>query len=243
MKVRCFYILAISVALLANASMAAENADHWIAKARAFLGSESALNAVRSIHYTGTLETEGIPKLPTEIIFQSPYRQRITLTSPKVIETTALDGYDAWQKRVNPENPTQWQITLLDANQVRRLRANTVENLSFYSGHEMKSCVIKLLGDVTVDGTACVKVSFTHTGGVVFTRYFEKATGHLVKTETENGTEIREEGEIIVQGVRFPKRVINKSPNGNLTVITFDKVVINEAFAADQFAVPSLQAH
>jgi hypothetical protein len=85
-------------------------------------------------------------------------------------------------------------------------------------------------------------MSFTHSGGVVFVRYFEKATGRLVKTETENGTEIREEGEMIVNGVRFPKRVINKAPNGNVTAISFDKVVLNEVFPSETFAVPSLQA-
>lgn len=240
MNVRCFYVLVVSVALLVLPATA-DSTDKWIAKARAYLGSESALNAVTSIHFTGTLETTGDIKLPAEIIFQKPYRQRITYTGPKVIEITALDGYDAWLKRVNAENPVQWQVRLLDAAQVKRLRANTLENLSFYSTRDMKGCVIESLGDVAVDGLACVKISFTHSADVAFVRYFEKTTGRLVKTETENGTEIREEGEVVVKGVRFPKRVINKAPNGNITSITFDKVAVNEDFPADTFAVPSLQ--
>lgn len=241
MKARCFYAFVVSAAL-SILPAAAETTDQWIAKARAFLGSESALNAVNSIHYTGSLEVEGKPSLPTEIIFQKPYRQQITVKGPKIIETTALDGYDAWQKRVNAENPVQWQVVLLDAGQIKRLRANTLENLSFYSGREMKGCVLELRGEVVADNVPCVKISFTHTGGVVFLRYFDKATGRLVKTETENGTEIREEGEVIVNGVRFPKRVINKAPNGNVTVISFEKVSVNEDFPAETFAVPSLQA-
>ncbi len=240
MNVRCFYALVVSVALLVLPATA-DSTDKWIAKARAYLGSESALNAVTSIHFTGTLEAPGDIKLPAEIIFQKPYRQRITYTGPKVIEITALDGYDAWLKRVNAENPVQWQVRLLDAPQVKRLRANTLENLSFYSTREMKGSTIEFLGEVAVDGVACVKISFAHSGGVAFVRYFEKATGRLVKTETENGTEIREEGEVVVRGVRFPKRVINKAPNGNITSITFDKVAVNENFPAEAFAVPSLQ--
>jgi hypothetical protein len=241
MNARCFYAFVVSIALLVL-SAAAESTDQWVAKARAFLGSEGALNAVNSIHYVGSLEVQDKSGIPTEIIFQKPYRQYITVKGPKIIETTALDGYDAWQKRTNPENPLQWQVVLLDAGQIRRLRANTLENLSFYSSREMKGCVLELLGQVTVDGVSCMKISFTHSGGVIFLRYFDKATGRLVKTETENGTEIREEGEIIVNGVRFPKRVINKASNGNITTITFDKVTINEVFPSETFAVPSLQA-
>jgi len=241
MKARSFYIMAVLVAWATIPAQAAETAEDWIAKARAFLGSESALNGVKSIHFTGTLETQGNAMLPTEIIFQHAYRQRITVTGPKMIETTALDGYDGWQKRVNAENPRQWQIALLDANQVKRLRANTLENLSFYSPSDRQACTLHLLGEVTVDGVKCAKLSFTHAGGVTFIRFFEKSTGRLIKTETENGTEIREEGEIRVQGVRFPGRVVNKSPNGNVTVITFEKITLNEAFPAEIFSVPSLQ--
>lgn len=241
MKVRHLFALVVSAALSALPA-AADTTDKWVAKARAFLGSETALNAITSIHFTGTLETSGNIKVPTDIVFQKPYRQRITLKGPKVIEITALDGYDAWQKRTNAENPVQWQVVLLDVAQVKRLRANTLENLSFYSGRDMKGCVLQLLGDVTVDGVSCVKVSFTHAGGVMFLRFFDKATGKLLKTETENGTEIREEGEVVVNGVRFPKKVINKAPNGNVTTITFDKVTVNEDFPAETFAVPSLQA-
>jgi hypothetical protein len=197
MNVRCFYVLAVSVALLALPA-AADSTDKWIAKARAYLGSESALNAVTSIHFTGTLEAPGDVRLPAEIVFQKPYRQRITYTGPKFIEITALDGYDAWLKRVNAENPVQWQVRLLDAAQVKRLRANTLENLSFYSTRDMKGSTIEFLGDVTVDGLACVKISFTHSAEVAFVRYFEKSSGRLVKTETENGTEIREGGEVVV---------------------------------------------
>jgi hypothetical protein len=229
--------------VLASAPLGAQTAEAWIAKARAFLGGDQALNAVKSVHFTGSLELSDGAKLPTDIVFQKPYQQRITVTGPKVIESTALDGYDAWQKRTNPANPAQWQVTLLDANQVKRLRANTLENLSFYAIREMPGCEVKVEGEATLEGRACVKLSFTHTsGGIVFTRYFDKSTGQLVKTETENGGEIREEGEMFVNGIRFPKRVINKSPGGAQTAISFDTVKVNEQFPSDMFAVPSLQA-
>lgn len=227
----------------ATAPLGAQTAEEWIAKARAFLGGDKALNAVQSVHFTGSLELADGSKLPTDIIFQKPYRQKITVSGPQLIEATALDGYDAWQKRTNPANPTQWTVTLLDSNQVKRLRANTLENLSFYSIRDMPGCEVSVSGDITLEGRACVMLTFTHSSSVVFVRYFDKATGQLVKTETESGSEIREEGETFVQGVRFPKRVINTSSNGIVTAISFDTVTVNEMFPADTFAVPSLQAN
>lgn len=226
----------------AAAPLPAQTAEEWIARARAFLGGDQALDAVKSIHFTGTLELSDGKKLPADIVFQKPFRQRITVKGPNAIETTALDGYDAWQKRTNPENPSQWQVTLLDAAQVKRLRANTLENLSFYSTKALAGAVVQVVGEATVDGVACVKLTFTHTGNIVFTRYFNKATGQLLKTETENGGEIREEGEMIVSGIRFPRRVVNKTASGSSTAISFEQVTVNKTFPAEDFAVPSLQA-
>src|SRR5579885_3376072 len=86
-----------------------------LAKARAYVGSESVLDNVHSIHYMGTLVTTdpADPKKETraaiEIIFQKPYQQRVTTTSDKTIETTALDGYDGWMRVTSVADPTKWQ--------------------------------------------------------------------------------------------------------------------------------------
>ncbi|MBI2496572.1 MAG: hypothetical protein HYV75_01105 [Opitutae bacterium] len=243
MKPRLSVLLATLVALSAGPLRAADPVEQALAKARAFLGSESALNSVTTIHFSGILEVDANTRLPVDIVFQKPFRQRITVTGPKVIEVTALDGYDAWQKRTNPANPTQWQVTLLDASQVKRLRANTWENLSFFAGIKKKGGSVQSGGDTMIDGVPCLKLSFIHAPDIVFIRYFDKATGRLVKTETEAGAEIREEGEMVVEGVRFPKKVVNKTPNGPSTTITFDRIELNTVVPAGEFAVPTLRAN
>ena len=240
MKVR----LAIVVAALGASAFipaGAETTEQWIAKARARLGSEGALRAVNTIHFTGTVEKDDGTRYPLEIVFQKPHRQLITITQPKVIETTALDGYEAWQKRVVPERPTQWQLTLLDAAQIKRLRAQTWDNLNFFADVEKMHGTVALGGDTTVDGLDCVKLVFAYLDNMVISRFFEKATGRLVKTETETGTVIREEGEQIVNGVRFPRKITNREPSGKVTTILFDKIVLNENVPAGEFAVPALQ--
>jgi hypothetical protein len=64
--------------------------------------------------------------------------------------------------------------------------------------------------------------------------------GRLVKTETESRREIRAVGEIIGQGVRFPRKVINKVANGQTTRIIFDRIILNEPIPAGEFAVPAV---
>lgn len=252
MKSRSVYAAVVCFTLAAIGHAAP--ADEWIAKARAFLGGENVLNAVSSVHFTGVIETvEKVPSaedpnvlvdrplnLPVEIVFQKNDRQLITVRAEKFIESTALDGYDAWQKRTDPENPSKWQLTLLDALQVKRLRANTWENLFFFKGIEKRGGRVEFQGDATLEGRACVKMAFVHADNIVFTRYFDKATGQLLLTITESGGEIREEGQTMVAGIRFPKKVINKNPGGQVTMITFDTVRINAPRPAADFAVPEL---
>lgn len=255
MKARCFYALA-ALAVTATLPARAATADEWVAKARAFLGTESALNAVTSLHFEGTIDTlERVPdpanpgkmidrpvSLAIDIVFQKPMQQRQILRSEKVERITSLDGYDAWEKVSDRANQVAPRIFLLDSANIKRLRATTVENLSFYSNQGPDARQVRVQGETKIEGVACVTLSFTHSNGIVFLRTFDQATGRLIKTEIESGGEIREEGEMIVSGIRFPRKVLNKAVDGRVTVISFDKVTVSERFPAEAFAVPSLRA-
>jgi hypothetical protein len=219
-----------------------------IAKARAYVGSEEALNSVQSIHYVGSLVTpdptdaKKMTYVAIEIILQAPYRQRTVASSDRSVEITALDTYDAWHRVQDPKDPTKWKMQLLGKNQIKRLRANTWENLAFYRGLEREGGKVVDQGAVTADGVACQKVAFIHSDDIIFYRYFDVGTGRLVMTELENGILIREQGEIRASGVRFPKaiRTTSKGPSGedqNVT-LTFDKVTVNEVFPATTFTIP-----
>lgn len=223
--------------------------DPLIAKARAFIGPEATLDAVQSLRLIGELEVlDGTEPASApakiEILFQKPDRQRITATNENRTETTALDGYDAWSRVTDPSDSSQWQVTLLGPEQIKRLRANTFENLAFFRGLERHGARVEDRGTATVDGVACRKFAFVHAPGIVFTRSFDLATGRLVLTETESGTEIREEGELRSGGLRFPKRIvtINTLPDGATRTIrvTFSEVTVNPTLEAALFAVPPM---
>ena len=205
---------------------------------------------MRSLRFVGTLVTvdpvdaSKQTRASVEIVFQKPAQQRITITYEKALEQTALDDYEAWQRQQAPNDASQWRQSLLSIEQVKRLRANTYENLAFFRGLELQGGRIEDLGPVTLDGVACQKIVFIHAPTIIFTRYFDVATGRLQLTETEAGGSIREQGEITVNAVRFPEKIITLTPNAQgksqTVTITFDKITVNETFPATFFAVPAL---
>ncbi|MCX6936860.1 MAG: hypothetical protein NTU80_03030 [Verrucomicrobia bacterium] len=246
-------LLCIStVFVLCAAGLRADEPLAILDRARAYLGEEAALTSVTGLRMVGKLEvtsagTADSPPAQLEILFQQPFRQRISATTANQVEVTALDGYDAWQRvtdAADTNNTTRWQITLLGPDQIKRLRANTFENLSFYRGLTNQGGKIEDRGPATVDGIPCRKIAFIHAPDIVFIRSFELATGRLVLTETDSGTQIREEGEIKVAGLRFPQRISTTAqlPDGSTRTIrvTFSTVDVNPVIDPAAFAIPTL---
>jgi hypothetical protein len=242
---RCLALFGCAAALVAVAP-AAEPAI--IAKARAYIGSEAALNGLKAVRYTGTLVTADPSdatkqtRAAMEIVFQLPAQQRITATSDRIIEVTALDGYDAWQRVQDAADKSKWKQTLLGTEQIKRLRANTWENMAFFRGIESVGGRVEDQGPQTVDGVACQKIAFIHAPNIIFYRYFDVATGRLVLTETEAGGTIREQGEMVVGGIRFPRTIVTATKNakGEIQTVTinFEAVTVNEPLPVAEFAVP-----
>jgi outer membrane lipoprotein-sorting protein len=239
---------AACIVLASTVAPAAEPAI--LAKARAYLGSEAALNNLKSVHYTGMLvmNDPADPKKQTraamEIIFQRPEQQRIVAKAEKITEVTALDGYDGWQRVQENNDTNKWKQTLLGTDQIKRLRANTWENLAFFRGIEKIGGQLEDQGPKTIDGVACQKIAFIHAPNIIFYRYFDVATGRLLLTETEAGGTIREQGEVVISGIKFPKTLVTTTKNAKgetqTVTIDFDKVTVNETFPSTMFSVPGL---
>jgi hypothetical protein len=237
------WLTALAAACLAAAPLAPGADDPALAaviqRARAAVGPEAALDAVKSIRFTGTITLADGRKGDIEIVVRRPMHQRVAIIVGGQREVTALCGYDGWQRLENLRDSDDWQLTLLDAGQVMRSRANTLENFAFFRHRESDRVDTALAGTAEVDGIACDKVVFAHMGGVRFTRFFDHATGRLVLTETENGGTLREKGEAIVRGVRFPREIEAAGHNGTSSVF-FASIEVNEEFPDSMFEVPAL---
>ncbi len=241
-RISSFVSLLVCCVVAAKAEPAAV-----IAKAREFIGGNRALEAVKSVRYVGKLDTMEQTKdglKPTtcgiEIIFQKPYQQRITLTTDKIIGVTGLDQYESWKSQESVADGSRL-VDFPNKEQLKRFQASTWENLNFFSSPESRGGRIEDGGVVEKNGMQVHKVSFIHGPGIEYVRYFDPATGQLKFTETANST-IREEGFLEVEGVRFPKKIIQTDhlPNGKeqVVTITFDKVTVNETFPPELFRAP-----
>lgn len=244
-------ILLLSALILWSASLLASTpeADAAIVRARTFLGGDAALDAINSIHYFGSIEITETPaaatpatKTSVEIIFQKPCQHRLVVTTDKAIDITGLDDYIGW-RRVEPAGGARARQSTMNREQIKRLRANTWENLYFWRGLERHGGKIDDQGDATIDGTSCRKLVVDYGSGIQFIRYFDKTTGRLVLTETTPAGSIREEGEIVVSGVRFAKKIVRTAPPGpdgktRVVTITFDRIALNETFPASTFEQP-----
>src|ERR1019366_2504737 len=140
-------------------------------------------------------------------------------------------------------DPTQQRLQVLAAAQVKRQRAIVWENLGFYRGLEREGGQVLDQGTAVIGGVTCRKLAFVHADDIIFYRYFDEASGRLVRSETESGDAILEQGEILAGGIRFPKIIVNtlKGADGKeqSITITFDKITVNETFPESIFAVPS----
>jgi hypothetical protein len=216
--------------------------------ARAYLGPESTLEGIQSIHFVGSLTwndpgSTGKPPVTAslDMIFAKPLRQHLVDRREKVTRTTVLDGYDAWDFDQSNTDPTKHRLTWLTAGDIRTLRANTWENLYYYQVPEGGQVEDK--GPATIDDIACERVDFTHGPGIVYERYFDRDTGRLVLT-VRGQESIRESGELRVDGIRFAKTITSttKASSGGsvVTTVVFDSVKLNEPLAPDLFTVPSI---
>src|SRR5271169_4288438 len=131
-------ILACTGALLACAPASAGPAV--VGLARAYLGPDSTLDAITSIHFVGNLERQdpdhadkGPMRGTIDLIFARPLRQRQVVRLPEATETTVLDGYDAWDILRDNADPSKHVLTWLAAGDIKLIRASTWENLYFYS--------------------------------------------------------------------------------------------------------------
>jgi hypothetical protein len=237
----------LACALLASAGLRAEPAV--IGLARAYLGPDSTLDGVTSIHFSGTLDRvdpdhPGTGPLHTtlDMVFSKPWQQRQVVRASKVTETTVLDGYDAWDRLQDNADASKFRMRWLAPPEIKSLRANTWENLHFFRGIE-SGASIDDKGPTTVDGIACERVDFIHGADDIFQRYFDRDTGRLVQS-IRNGETIRESGEIMVDGVRFPKTIVSviRTASGKdlVSTVTFDSIVLNEPLGRDLFAAPSM---
>jgi hypothetical protein len=189
--------------------------------------------------------------MAVDIVYQKPAQYSITLIDKDRMIHTTIDHFEGSQESQDglAANQTSidlhktYRLTILSPEQVKTLRIYAVEQIWFYNGVLHEDGQIEDRGPATIDGVDTEKVAFVYSPDFVYTRNFDQSTGRLVYTETESRSKIRQSGEIIAGGIRFPKQIdITDVVNGKDVPQTyiFDKITVNESFPDSYFAVPDV---
>ena len=206
--------------------------ENILSKARAYLGGDDNLLNIESLYYGGVIkDTEGNTQATLSIYLKKPFKQRIEITNEAHTDIEASDGYVGWKQRdfvVEPEDyrPGDWFVTM-PADVLKKMRITAWENLNFFKNIEAVSGEIVNEGVVPFEGGEAILLSFKHTTGDAYKRYFDPETGELLATESKPGSVVKEVGLTMINGIRFPEK-LHYYEDGELeTVVTFTKTLVN----------------
>ena len=231
----------VVLVLFSGAPLSGElSTDKIIRMARDYLGDGETLDGVKSLRFSGAYEfAGGNSGGRIEILLEKPMRQRLELIEGDEIQTKAVDGDDGWRRLMSRRDPNSVVIGILDAPLVREMRANTFENLNFFSGiGEMRGRILNR-GKTKKDGRDVYVLVFQYNEHLYFERYFDAATGELISTVNGEGLEIKEVGEIRSGGIRFPERIVSLKDGEILNAVIFEEIAVNEEFDRKMFEIPS----
>jgi hypothetical protein len=210
-----------------------------LAKARSYVGDEAILNSVKSLKFKGTISTANGDVGGIEIHLRSPYQQLQVLSGNGIVQEFGLNDYEAWKKVYRSDNPDDYNLIPSNSDQLKRVRANTFENLKFFSSESNFQRKLEYLGQETVAGELVERVKVVY-GSMYYIRNFKVSTGQLLLTEIETGEQIQESGEIKVGGIKFPKTLISMIDGKEIHRINFESVEVNPGFDDSLFALPAL---
>lgn len=232
-------LASLVVCATSQASTADPKATAILKKARDYIGRESDLRKIKSIRYFGKITNEEGDEGTVEIYIRAPYQQLQIVTLNETVSEFGLDDYVAWRKVYLAGKPDNYQLYPATAEQLKRTRANAFENLNFFSTETTYTRKIDYLGTDTFEGKQVEKVKIRY-GKVFFIRYFDSSTGELLYSEIENGEGIKERGEMIVDGIRFPKGVANFLNGDQVSFVEFELIEVNPEVDDSLFAQPAL---
>lgn len=219
----------------------AELAAKTVELAKEYLGGSKNLDSVESIHFKGVLVYGNGQSGTIDSVFKKPSYHQVVTTLGAVKETSTLNKSEAWRKVEDLQSPGAYQLSFYDVDEVRQLQATVVDTLSFLDTPPVRKGRIEYLGTGEVNGESAVVLYYIHSDRVWFRKYFDPETGRLMHMVNDKGVIYSYEGEIVVDGIRFPEKVIVRiiTQFGEQTMeVSYSSITLNEEFDLERFRVP-----
>jgi len=217
--------------------------ERAIIQARAALGPEDKLTAVNTLVLAGNItDSKNAQVGQILLLFKKPARQRSEIRAPdQSIAIQGSDGVEGWSLSIDKNNNKKIAV-LKSAEEIQNVYMS-MENLYFYRATErIIGATVTNNGDAQYRDTACWKVTFHYPNNLNYVRYLDRSTGQLRGTVLDPlGAEFVEEGEKVVDGIKFPVTLHTYTKDGQLAQnIKFDKILVNQPLDDRLFDQPLL---
>lgn len=214
-----------------------------VRKARRWIGPDNRIDAIQTLRYSGEIiqyEDGGSRKGSFSMSFRKPDSQLVVITFPDVETITGFNGYEGFNKIVSrtESGSFETEVQSMTSHEVRQFRATTLENLYFFRPFPPEEGN-PLYAGIRMDGGYETEILiYNHPGGFTFSRQIDKATGRLIRTINPSGIETIEEGETLIDGLRFPTRIIGRSDGFTLFELKPLSIQINPELSENLFDYP-----
>ncbi|CAI8342989.1 MAG: Uncharacterised protein [Opitutia bacterium UBA7350] len=242
------YRLFILILLAAVALLPAQTptAGSVIERARQALGSESALVDMVTLRIEGQVKPNDSKLMPARIVLtaRKPCSQRLEIYVDDMLETTILHGGQAIMIRSHTKEKSMGNMRKLSEKERKCMEQSTRNLFNFYNPDYGKGELATYEGIARHRGEICDVITYTSPADIKTLRYFSRKEARLVATIREvsgEQIEIVEEGELFVDGVRFPQAQLYFQGRQALHRLEVTKVTINEALEDGIFDIPELK--
>ncbi len=237
-------ILAASVFLTGSALGADSDEEiikETIEKARAYLGDSNKLDSITSIHYKGSLLYSSGDLGTIEMVYQKPMKQRMVAVIGDRKEVSVLNKSEGWTTFERVVDSVPLSMEIFDPIRILIMQASVREAFGFFKKPNVRNGEITYEGKETVKGRECVVLTYHHGDGIAYRRFFDSETGRVLRTLDSKGVEYVEEGEIMVEGVRFPKKMVStfSTAIGSQTMeFAYTTIQLNKDLPESDFIMP-----
>lgn len=220
------------------------SAGEIVARARAQLGEESALEDLVTLQIIGRIlpAAPDMPDAKVHLTARRPLSQRLEVKIDDIVETTIINGARSCMMRCNASVDDSHHMRPLSAKEAARLRFSTVNLFSFYRPDTRSGETLDYGGIVLHRGMRCHRLIYSCPDGSTSTRYFTVSNNRLISSLNCRGIETVESGEQSVGGIRFPRKIDSFQDGRLLHTFLLEQILVNKPLRAGVFTVPAHSA-
>ena len=243
-QIRTLILLAITTVFAVIARSAESDEEiiqSTIELARSYLGPDDKLDAIESVHYKGSLLYSSGDLGTIEMVYQKPMQHRMVAVIGGRREVSVLDGSEGWTTFERVVDSVPLSIEIFDPIRILIMQASVREAFNFFRKPDTRNGEILYEGKETVNGRDCNVLTYHHGDGIAYQRYIDAETGQVHKTLDSKGVEYLEEGELIVDGLRFPKKLLStfSTAIGDQSMeFAYSSITLNEKLTDSDFVMP-----